>query len=256
MSPTPHQFSHPAGAPRPPLTGLPGLPAAPAPPPAPSPTLSPPPPPAPATGTARPAHRGGARVRLRPFDADLGAAGRVLLREVTPADRALLQAGFDRLSDRSRYLRFLGAHPRLTPAELDRFVAPGDGNRAAIGAVGQAGPTPVPMGIARYVRLPDTPEAAEFALTVVDDVQGTGLGSFLLGALARHATASGIDSFVGYLRGDNTGMLRIARQLGASCSRLGGDLEVRIPLFACAAAYPESRAGAAFRRAYAGAALA
>ena len=37
------------------------------------------------------------------------------------------------------------------------------------------------FGVARFVRLRDTPEVAEFSLTVLDTAQGHGLGSLLQG---------------------------------------------------------------------------
>src|SRR5438270_4485798 len=46
----------------------------------------------------------------------------VLIRPITPADAAGLREGFARLSLQSRRLRFLGAKPSLTDAEVAYFT--------------------------------------------------------------------------------------------------------------------------------------
>ena len=173
---------------------------------------------------------------LIPFMARLDTGARVRIREVDHTDRALLLAGFDQLSDRSRYMRFLTVHPELTEAELILFTAPADSRHAAIGAELQGDGTIEPLGIARYVRLgsetDDTQSnVAEIALTVVDSAQGLGLGRILLGALTRHATQNGIDEFVALVHGENTAMQALMRHLGAlEVSRDGGQIEMRVPL--------------------------
>ena len=43
--------------------------------------------------------------------------------------------------------------------------------------------------MARYVRLPESPEVAEVAVAVADDWQGRGLGAALLEQLAERFTA-------------------------------------------------------------------
>src|SRR5262249_58813240 len=48
---------------------------------------------------------------------------------------------------------------------------------------------------ARYIREREAHDIAEVAFSVVDDYQGRGLGSFLLGALAVAATENGIHPF-------------------------------------------------------------
>ena len=101
----------------------------------------------------------------------------VHVRAIGPGDEALLEAGFERLSDESRYKRFLHPVKRLGPRELDYLTHVDHSDHEALLALGAYGVEPV--GVARYVRLPDG-ESAEVAITVVDDWQGKGVGTVLL----------------------------------------------------------------------------
>lgn len=65
---------------------------------------------------------------------------------------------------------------------------------------------------ARYVRL-ETPHTAEVAITVHDDFQHRGLGTFLLHLLARLAAADGIHWFEAYVMNSNRKMLNLFTKL-------------------------------------------
>ena len=142
---------------------------------------------------------------------ELDDGSRVVLRVLRPADRELLRRGFDRLSDRSRRLRFMGSKARLSDAELDALTELDGEDRFALGAVrletgsGEA----EGLGVARFARLPDDPEVAEAAVTVVDAAQGRGLGSALLRRLAAAARERGVRRFRGDILSHNTAMRRL-----------------------------------------------
>jgi hypothetical protein len=94
----------------------------------------------------------------------------VLIRPVRSTDAALLADGFARLSAASRQMRFLGVKKALSAAELRYFTDVDHHDHEALGALDRADGRGV--GIARYIRDADDPQAAEIAVTIVDDWQG------------------------------------------------------------------------------------
>ena len=82
----------------------------------------------------------------------------VLIRQVRSADAPLLADGFDRLSAASRQMRFLGVKKQLSAAELRYFTDVDHHDHEALGALDLADGHGV--GIARYVRDSDDPQAA------------------------------------------------------------------------------------------------
>ncbi|HEX8823264.1 MAG TPA: GNAT family N-acetyltransferase [Archangium sp.] len=134
------------------------------------------------------------------------------LRLVKPEDAALLREGFERLSPRSRFQRFLSAKPRLTEAEV-RYLTRVDGERhLALGAVTR-GPEgrEVGLGVARFIRLEHAPEVAEVAITVADDAQGKGLGRVLLERLVEAARERGVERFELRVLAGNMPMYRLVQ---------------------------------------------
>jgi RimJ/RimL family protein N-acetyltransferase len=174
----------------------------------------------------------------------------VLLREARPEDAPLVRLGFDQLSDRSRQFRFLRAVPRLSEDDLS-FLAGADANEV-IGALDLSGETPIPVGMARYVRLPAQTELAEVAITVIDSHQGRGLGTLLFGCLAWQAQKTGLKGFVSLVHHGNMQMRHLLEDLGAAVEEdLDGELQYLLPLTADPASYPATPAGEAFRAAWA-----
>jgi acetyltransferase len=188
---------------------------------------------------------------LRPIDTHLEDGTPLLIREVTPEDAGLLRLGFDHLSETSRQNRFFAATERLSDEQVAAFTSPNDRDHVAIGAA-VPGPEGLdPAGIARFVRLPAEPRTAEFALTIVDRYQRRGLGTLLLGLLARVACHNGIEALVGFVARGNRGMRAIMEGLGAR--RLPSPdpsvLELVIDIHENPGDYPETPAGDAVRRA-------
>lgn len=186
-----------------------------------------------------------------PFTINLENSRSALIREVGPQDKELLKVGFEQLSKRSRYFRFLGAHPTLSAREVESFTAKSDGTHVAVGALLVGHGDTSPAGIARYVRLETNHHKAEFAVTVVDAHQGLGLGSLLLGVLAKCAVLNGIGEFVSIVHAENHVMSGLVDQLGGDCKRVGkAEVQFSFPLFKDAASYPATKVGDAFRTAH------
>ena len=86
--------------------------------------------------------------------------------------------------------------------------------------------------MARYVRNPARPNAAEVAVTVVDDWQGRGLGTLLLEAITMRAREEGVDTFTALMLVDNRQMMDLLQRLGAVrvVDRAAGAVEVEVHL--------------------------
>jgi len=158
----------------------------------------------------------------------LRGGSRVEIRALGPDDKAGLAAGFERLSEHSRYRRFLSATPKLSAKQLAYFTEVDHHDHEALVAIEPASRHGV--GVARYVRSRDNPEEAEFAVAVADDWQGRGLGTELLRHLAARARQEGIIWFTGLVLGENQSMLHMLGGLGDVEQRRGegGTVEVRL----------------------------
>jgi RimJ/RimL family protein N-acetyltransferase len=155
----------------------------------------------------------------------------VLIRPVEPADAALLADGFSRLSVQSRRHRFLGVKTSLSPAELRYFTQLDHDNHEALGALDPANGHGV--GIARYTRHVDRPQAADVAVTVVDDWHRRGLGTELVTQLAERARRAGIRCFTAQVAADNTAIVGLMQALGVAADpdqRDDDTVEYTIPL--------------------------
>ena len=175
---------------------------------------------------------------------------RVLIRPVQATDAPLLADGFARLSLRSRQLRFMTGKPQLSPAELRYFTDVDHHDHEAIGALDLRDGRGV--GIARYIRSADDPQAAEMAITIVDEWHRRGLATELLTRLSDRARRAGIRRFTALVDAENRAVIGLLRKMGAEQAGRGrGTLEYEIMLVperahdrvpAAAAAGPEARA--------------
>ncbi len=153
----------------------------------------------------------------------------VLIRPVQSADAPLLADGFARLSDASRQMRFLTKKKELTPAELRYFTDVDHHDHEALGALDHAGGRGV--GVARYVRDTEDPQAAEIAVTIIDDWQGRGLGTELLAQLSDRARQEGIRRFTALVAADNAAVAAMLQNMSAELVRYGrGTVEYEIAL--------------------------
>ncbi|WP_199433363.1 bifunctional acetate--CoA ligase family protein/GNAT family N-acetyltransferase [Qaidamihabitans albus] len=151
----------------------------------------------------------------RHWEADvlLSDGGTVHLRPIMPTDADGLVALHGRLSERTRYLRYFGAYPRIPARDLERFSTVDHHDRVAFVAL--LGDDIVAVG--RYERL--DAESAEVAFVVDDAHQGRGLGSILLEHLAAAASECGLRRFVAEVLAENSHMVHVFRDAGYQVSR-------------------------------------
>lgn len=163
---------------------------------------------------------------------ELRDGAEVLIRAVRARDKPLFAAGFQQLSDDSRYRRFMGHKRGLSIRELAFLTDVDHVRHEAIGAIDPLGPAGI--GVARYVRPEDGEERAEAAVAIVDAWQGRGLGGILLTRLRDRALANGIDTFMATLLVENTAMLTLFRRLGPVTVRArdGHTLDIDVQLAA------------------------
>jgi RimJ/RimL family protein N-acetyltransferase len=143
----------------------------------------------------------------------------VLIRLLNQDDKEELKIGFEKLSTKSKYRRFFVPISSLSKSQLKQLTEMDNKNHLALCAyiVGQDGMFGI--GVARYFRVEEEPETAEFALTIIDEYQSQGLGTELLNLLIHCARKNGICKFIGYMLAENSSMLKILKHLGAQIRR-------------------------------------
>jgi RimJ/RimL family protein N-acetyltransferase len=139
----------------------------------------------------------------------------VLIRPVQSTDAPLLAEGFARLSPASRWMRFLTPKKQLSSAELSYLTDLDHHDHEALGALDRSDGRGI--GIARYIRQADDPQAADIAVTIIDDWQGRGLGSELLARLSDRARQEGIHRFIALVAAENAPVAAMLRKV---CARL------------------------------------
>ena len=165
------------------------------------------------------------------FESALDDGRRVVFRPVESADKRRLAEGFERLSPQSRYRRFFRAIDHLSDDQLRYLTEVDMENHFAWLAVLSDEPGQPAIGVGRWVRIPNEPDVAEGAVTVVDDYQHRGLGKALLWLMARSAIERGVRAFRVWALGDNRPVIEMLREAGAPMGKWeGGIMEVTVPL--------------------------
>jgi acyl-CoA synthetase (NDP forming)/GNAT superfamily N-acetyltransferase len=152
-------------------------------------------------------------------DVVLSDGGTVHIRPIVPTDADALLAFHGRMSERTRYLRYFGAYPRIPPRDLVRFTTVDHRDRVAF--IAKLGDDII--AVARYEHLgaggsTDT-GSAEVAFVVEDAHQHRGLGPILLEHLAAAARERRVRTFVAEVLAENAGMLGVFRAAGYQLSR-------------------------------------
>lgn len=144
---------------------------------------------------------------------------RVAVRPLEPADGEHLADLFDRLSPRSRYLRFFTSTASLPPWVLRHLSAIDHDRHEAVGVFDGD----VLVGVAHWFRTAEAGAEADIAVEVADDHQHHGLGRCLLRVLADRARRQGITRFTATTLTENAAVRALLRSSGWPLeSRLDG----------------------------------
>ena len=159
------------------------------------------------------------------------------IRPIRADDAVRLREAHTRLSPETRYRRFLTAKPQLSAADSRYLVEVDGSDHFALVATAMAGERPSDddsiVAVARFVRTPEDPATAEFAVVVDDRYQSQGLATGLLERLARAAGERGVRRFRATTLADNVPVHRLLRRLArgeASESHRGSIAEIEIEL--------------------------
>lgn len=130
-------------------------------------------------------------VRVRPLSAD---------------DAGLLVSLFENLSSRSRFLRFQRLLDNPDPEKVREgaeAIAQMEPSRGAawLALADLPGEPNTPVALAQTMRVP--PDEAEAAVSVRDDLHGTGIGTHLLAFVAQQAQAAGVRRLSALVQSEN-----------------------------------------------------
>ena len=135
------------------------------------------------------------------------------IRPIRPEDAEIERDFVHRLSEQSRFLRFMFGLNDLTPAMLSRFTQIDYDRELALIVVVDTPAGEQQIGVARYITLPDE-ETCEFAIVVSDEWQGKGVARKLFQRLIDVARERQLEVMTGITLRENGRMLDLARSLG------------------------------------------
>jgi GNAT superfamily N-acetyltransferase len=161
---------------------------------------------------------------------ELRDGAHIRVRQGRSSDRELLLRGFERLSNESRYRRFLAPMPELSETMVHYLLEVDHHNHEAIIALEEE--TGEGIGVARYIRNTKCPDTAEVAVTVIDDWQARGVGTLLLEVLSERAREASITTFTALMLATNQDMMDVLTNLGPFriIDRELGTVEIQMPI--------------------------
>ena len=160
----------------------------------------------------------------------LADGARAVVRRLAGGEVAAIQQIFEGMSEASRYHRFMGAKPRLSPSDLELLTAIGDDNHEALIALDPA--TGDAIGEARLVRDQANRGVADVAFAVADAWQDRCLGARLADLVARRARELGIQRLRAQMMADNSRSGALMRRMGRIVGRKyeGATIELEVAL--------------------------
>jgi acetyltransferase len=169
-------------------------------------------------------------------DWPMPGGGQYTLRPVQPDDATMLQDFVRKLSDQSRYYRFVSSMRELSVSMLARYTLIDYDREMALVAVckerapdgdGEFTETERMIGVSRFIANPDL-SSCEFSLVVDDEFSGQGLGSRLMLSIMDVARHKGLTEIDGLVLTKNTGMLKLMKSLGFQVETYADDADFKL----------------------------
>lgn len=156
----------------------------------------------------------------------LSCGAAVVARPIRPGDGPSLQCGLKRLSPLGNVYRFLQHRKTFTEQELFYLTHCDNIDHFAriLAVVDAEGRQIDAIGVARFIRDRNDPQLAEVAIVLVDEWQGRGGGTILLGALAADARKAGIRRWHGPIFAENTASRKLLSKFGPLLASRGRDV--------------------------------
>ena len=161
-----------------------------------------------------------------PQDARTG--GIVPIRSLGAGHRHRIAAHLLALDESDRYLRFGYS---ANDEQIRRYVAGLDFDRDDIFGIFNRKLELIAMAhLAFLPHEPDAPAGAEFGVSVLKKARGRGYGSRLFERASMHARNEGVELMFIHALSENTAMIKIARNAGATVERAGSETEAYLRL--------------------------
>ena len=150
------------------------------------------------------------------------------IRSIGPSHRQRIAAHLLALDASDRYLRFGYA---ANDEQIQRYVDGLDFERDDIFGIYNRKLELIAMAHLAFSTAPEHRSCAEFGVSVLAKVRGRGFGSRLFERAVIHARNEGVDLLFIHALSENTAMIKIARNGGATLERIGAETEafVRLP---------------------------
>lgn len=155
-------------------------------------------------------------------------AGRVPIRALGEQHRGRIASHLLALDGEDRYLRFGYA---ATDEQIQRYVDGLDFDRDDIFGIFNRKLELIAMAhLAFLPHEPEGPAGAEFGVSVLKKARGRGYGSRLFERAVVHARNEGVELMFIHALSENTAMIKIARNGGATLERAGSETEAYLRL--------------------------
>jgi GNAT superfamily N-acetyltransferase len=151
----------------------------------------------------------------------------VPIRSLGPSHRERIAAHLVALDEHDRYLRFGYS---ATDEQIERYVQSLDFDRDDIFGIYNRKLELIAMAHLAFSRDPEHLACAEFGVSVLKKARGRGYGARLFERAVMHARNEGVELLFIHALSENTAMLKIARNAGATLERAGSETDAYLRL--------------------------